>query len=272
MSFWNIIGLIITIAMFAAVLYYLNKGKHDKFERTQDLLRFKNIDEDGIIELPEGIFRAMIEIEPVNMFLKSPEEQKIVWTQFREMLNSLHIPFTIIIQSRHKDIKAYVSDLRDSSKNMPTEQLQIYGYELAQYLESEIQEKRIKDHRYYVVLEVDPNLRKSELDIPNDTIAKLASGFQKKLTHQEAKDLARQELQDNIGIIASYFKTMGLNVYAMDKYAVLEMAYSALNRDLAPVMDFGSIVNSSGTQTISATLEVIENELDVIESEKEKAS
>ena len=35
---------------------------------------------------------------------------------------------------------------------------------------------------------------------------------------------------------------MGLNVYAMDKYAVLEMAYSALNRDLAPVMDFGRLL------------------------------
>jgi len=262
MSFWNTIGLIITLAMFAAALYYLNKGKHDKFERTQDLLRFENIDDDGVIELPEGIFKAMVEVEPVNMFLKSPDEQRIIWTQFREMINALHIPSTIIVQSRHKDIKAYVSGLRDSSKNLPTEQLQIYGYELAQYLESEIQEKRIKDHRYYIILEVDPNLRKSELEIPNDTIAKIASGFQKKLSYQEAKDLARQELQDNVGVIASYLKNMGLNVYSMDKNAVLEMAYSAFNRDLAPVTGYNSVVYSSGTQTISATLEVMKNEMD----------
>ncbi len=260
MSLWNMIGLIVTLALFAYVLTILNKGKHDKFENTQDLLRFKNIDDNGIIELPESIFKAMIEVEPINMFLKSPEEQRIIWTQFREMLSALHVPFTIIVQSRHKDIKAYVSGLIESAKQKATEQLQIYGYELAQYLISEIQEKRIKDHRYYIVLEVDPNLRKSELDIPNDTISKLAAGFQKKLSYHEAKELAVQELQDNIGIIASYLRTMGLNAYSMNKDAVLEMAYSAFNRDLAPITDFGSVVNSSGTQTTSLTMEVIQDE------------
>jgi hypothetical protein len=268
MSFWNIIGLIFTISLFAFVLYLLNKGKHDKFEKTQDLLRFKNIDDDGLIELPEGVFRAMIEIDPVNMYLKSPNEQKIVWTQFRDMLNALHLPVTVTIQSRHKDIKAYVADLRESSKEMPTEQMQAYGYSLASYLESEILEKRVKDHRYYVALEIDPNTRQTELSIPNETLAKVASSLQKKMSYQEAKDLARQELHDNIGIIAHAFKAMGLEVYGMDKRAVLDAAYSALNRDLAPVADIHNAISLNNDRTVSLTMEVIK--LDVLEALKEE--
>jgi hypothetical protein len=175
---------------------------------------------------------------------------------------------TVTIQSRHKDIKAYVADLRESSKEMPTEQMQAYGYSLASYLESEILEKRVKDHRYYVALEIDPNTRQTELSIPNETLAKVASSLQKKMSYQEAKDLARQELHDNIGIIAHAFKAMGLEVYGMDKRAVLDAAYSALNRDLAPVADIHNAISLNNDRTVSLTMEVIK--LDVLEALKEE--
>ena len=252
MDIVSIIGLIVTVVIFIFVMRKLNSGKKDeKVDRTQDVLNFERITDDGFIELPNGIYRAMLEVEPVNMYLKTPEEQKTTWMQFRNMLNSIHTPINILVQSRHKDIKSYVSNLRESSQEMEQEALRRFGDELATYLENEITEKYIKDHRYYIVLEMDPNIRDTEIDVPSESLGKLVSGFQKPLSKDEAEDVAIQELTDTMAIIASYLNGMGLNVFRMSKDAVLEMSYSALNRDLAPVADYAGIVHSMYTHKFS---------------------
>jgi len=274
MNIWNVIGLIFTLTAFIAVMYVLNKSQYIKKERAQDLFQFKKIFDDGLIELHNGKYRRMLEVEPINMYLKTPEEQELIWMQFRNMLNAISIPITILVQSRHKDIKPYVAELRDSASNLPTAPLVKYGLELAEYLENEVTEEQIKDHRYYIILEADPNIKEGNIDIPNETVSKLVRSFQKPLSKEEAEDVARQELADHINIIASFLSGIGLNVYTMDKNAVLEMSYSALNRDLAPVADYEGIVLSSSIYTSSLTKEVInqsEENKNGIKEERENA-
>lgn len=268
MGIGSIIGLAVTTIVFIFVMKKLNSSKSDeKADRTQDVIRFKRITDDGFIELHNGVYRAMLEVEPVNMYLKTPEEQRIIWSQFRNMLNSLHTPINILVQSRHKDIKGYVNNLRESARDIADyPKLRQFGNELASYLENEISEKYIKDHRYYIVIEVNPNIRDSEIDIPTEALSDLVSSFQKTLDPEEAEDVARQELIDTMAVIASYLSGMGLSVYRMDKDAVLEMAYSALNRDLAPVADYSGIVYSSSIHTRSVTKEMIDNNEEYLDS------
>ena len=261
MDIVSIIGLTVTVVIFIFVMKKLNSGqKENEADRTQDVLKFKRITDDGFIELHNGIYRAMLEVEPVNMYLKTPDEQKTTWIQFCNMLNSIHSPINILVQSRHKDIKAYVNDLRESSRQMEQEPLRKFGDELATYLENEITEKCIKDHRYYIILEMDPNVRDMEVDIPSESLTDFVSGFQKPLSKDEAEDVAIQELTDTMAVIASYLNGMGLNVFRMSKDAILEMSYSALNRDLAPVADYAGIVHSSSIHTNSLTKKVLEEE------------
>lgn len=262
MTSGSLLGLILTIAAFIFIMYKINSAtKKTKPERTQDLFQFKRITDDGYIEMLDGTYRAMIEIEPVNMYLKAPEEQETVWMQFRDMLNSIHAPVFLMIQSRHKEIRSYTASLRDQSSNMSEEPLQKFGFELADYLENEISEAHVKDHRYYVVIDVDPHIQEGDIEIPSEMVSNFVRGFQKRLSPREAEDLAKQELDDNIVIIATYFNSMGLNVYRMNKNAILEMAYSSLNRDLAPVMDYTDIVRSSSIQTTSVTKTAVEEEM-----------
>lgn len=266
MGLWNIIGLVVTVVVFIFVMRRLNAAKPEtKKDSTQDIVNFKRITDDGFIELPDGTYRAMIEVEPVNMYLKTPEEQKLTWMQFRNLLNSIHVPMTILVQSRHKDIKGYVSDLRESSKEIVGyEKLQQFGHDLASYLEAEISEKYIKDHRYYIVLEVNPNVRDTEIDIPSESLTNFVTSFQKPLSPDEAEDVARQELMDSMTVIASYLSGMGLSVYRMDKNAILEMSYSAVNRDLAPIADYAGIVHSSSIHTNSLTKEIVDGDQDYL--------
>lgn len=247
------------VIVFFVVMRKLNSlGYEAKMERSQDLFRFKHIENDGLIEMPDGTYRAMIEVEPTNMYLKAPEEQEVIWLQFRDMINSVQVTLTIMIQSRHKEIKTYTETLREEAKDASIPALEIFGEELADWLESHVSEENVKDHRYYTILEVDPHNQSGDLEIPNETVAQVARSFQRKISSKEAEDLARQELSDGIAIVSSYYTAMGLNVYRMDKNAILEMAYSAFNRDLSPVANYETIVESSGTQTFSYTKEAFE--------------
>lgn len=260
MDFWSMLGAALTLIAFIFVMARISRITRDNPERTQDLFRFKRITDDGFIELPEGLYRAMLEVEPINMYLKTPEEQQIIWSHFRDMLNSLHTSMTILVQSRHKDIKSYVSNLREMADTMPTENLKKFSHELSDYLEQEIMDKHVKDHRYYIILEVNPNIRESSFEIESELVDEIVSSFQKTIPPHEAEDLAKQELTDAMAVVASYLNALGMTVYRMDKTAILEMAYSALNRDLAPVTDFNGIIEASSIQTTSLTKTVIENQ------------
>ena len=268
MSLWSILGLAATLVLFVFVMVKLNQLSHIPKERTQDLFTFKTITPDGIIEMHDGIYRAVLEIEPINMYLRSIDEQKIIWLQFREMLNALHIPITIIIQSRHKDIKPYAETMRIMSQKIPQPQLVEYGKMLADYIEAEVTTNKVKDRRYYIVLEVNPHEQQSELELPSEILEEVAGQFQKRLPPQEAWELAIQELHDAMNIIALYCKQMGLGVYRLNKNAVLEMSYSALNRDLAPVSNYSILPLSKNIHTKSITLEVIKNEAPLEQEEK----
>lgn len=266
MNIWNALGLVITAVAFVVVMKKLSPPKPTQSaQRTQDIFNFSSISDDGFIKMPNGIYRAMLEVEPVNMYLKTPEEQAVIWMQFRNMLNSIHVPITILVQSRHKDIKSYVAGIRQNAQNITLPGLSKFGYELASYLEEEIVEKYVKDHRYYVMLEIDPNIQDTELDIPSEAVTQLVTSFKKPLSPDEAEDVARQELMDNMAIIASMLNDIGLTVYRLDKNAILEMSYSALNRDLAPVADFGGIIHASSIQTHSLTKQLIDQDKEATE-------
>ncbi len=138
--------------------------------------------------------------------------------------------------------------------------LKQFGYELAAYLEGEIAEKNIKDHRYYIVLEIDPNIQDSELEIPSEAVNELVQSFRKPLAPEEAEDVAKRELMDNIGVIVSILTSMGFGVTRLGKSEILEMAYSALNRDLAPITDFKGFIAASSIQTVSETKLLIDGD------------
>ena len=104
------IGMVATLGV-AIFLLFFNRKPQEEADSTQDLLRYKSISPDGIIELPDGLYRLVLEVEPINIALMNDAEQEAAWTTFREMINILTVNFYFCVQSRHMDLKEYMDNI-----------------------------------------------------------------------------------------------------------------------------------------------------------------
>ncbi len=241
----NTIGMIATVTALIIILSW-NRKKPEEVNSTQDLFRFKSITKDGIIETPDGFYRLVIEVEPINITLMSPVEQEATWTSFREMLSCLTTNIYFCVQTRHLDLKFYLDWLDSQAKNMKAHP-KIYQYHerMREFLEKENAERSIKDHRHYLILEINPNEITGNIQFQSEALSTLASGLSKKnLSREEAKNVAKQELENAAMISQSFFHRMGIESYRLNHTGILEVCYSALNRDLAPIARFEDIHHS----------------------------
>lgn len=272
----NTIGMIATVAV-AVFLLVRNKKPQENPNTTQDLLRYKSISSEGIIELPDGLYRLVIEVEPCNVALMSGVEQETTWTSFREMLSTLTVNLYFCVQSRHLDLKYYMDHAEERARLM-TAYPRIYAYHqrLIEFLERENIENSIKDHRHYLILEINPSELAGGLQVQNEALSALTSGLQQKsLSGEEARSVAKQELENAAMIAQGFLNRMGMESYRLNHTGVLEMSYAALNRDLAPVARFEEMHNAEmfGFRTHTITPEyAMEVPPDVQEKEDKKAT
>ena len=84
--------------------YYLLRPQKTK-ETSQELLDITDVTEDGIIELPGFKFRTVIEVVPINMALRSFDEQAAIWIGFRNLLNSLSVACTFLVQTQYLNVR-----------------------------------------------------------------------------------------------------------------------------------------------------------------------
>ncbi|MGI6657868.1 MAG: hypothetical protein ACOX4N_00395 [Dethiobacteraceae bacterium] len=236
------IGMVATLGV-AIFLLFFNRKPQEEADSTQDLLRYKSISPDGIIELPDGLYRLVLEVEPINIALMNDAEQEAAWTTFREMINILTVNFYFCVQSRHMDLKEYMDNIDARAKLMEDyPKITAYHQKLRSFLEQENADNSIKDHRHYLILEIDPHEMTSNVQVKNQALSTLTAGFQqKRLSGEEARAVAKQELENSAMIAHSYLNRIGIQSYRLNYTGVLEVCYAALNRDLAPIARFDDI-------------------------------
>jgi hypothetical protein len=232
------------VAALAAALLLLYNKKKEKGEKpittTQELMRYKEISANGIVELPNHQYRLVIEVEPVNMALKSHSEQEALWLGFRDLINALTVPATFLVQSRHMDLRDYITELKKEISKAPTPELQVYGNIHCEELSIKT-EKNVRDRRHYIILKIDA-MAVSSIDsgikIENEAINALFSDLWPKrsgnMSNNEIGALAQQELDNVAGIIQGCLNGMEIPNIKLNKEGVMDLIYSTFNRDLAP--------------------------------------
>lgn len=220
-----------------AAAYLLRPQK--KAETAQELLDFRDISPDGIIELPDFKFRLVIEAEPANLSLRSLQEQAAAWLNLRSMLNSINIPHTYLVQTRYLNIKDYLQEYKRQSERMP-EHIAAYAAELTDWLASEAADKNLRDRRHFIILKFDAaeNSVAGGVRVENELVDRVLSGAGKiagnRLPPDEMHRLARNELTEAVAVICGTLNGMEIPSYVLDRRGVLDMLYQTLNRDLAP--------------------------------------
>lgn len=228
-------------AVVAAGLYFMIFGmkRRKKLTSSQDLLHYRDIYADGIIELPGLRFRLVIEVESVNESLKSLKERQSLWLGFRNLVQTINMPCTLKIETRFLDLREYLSEIKNcSDRKSPL--LRDYGYELYQWLEKKSENKQNRDRRCYIILKIDAVSKgiesgvKTTNPILNSALSSL-SGLQKSgVPERELRKMAMDELKVMGGVIVSALEGLDIVSRQLDKKDVLDMVYGTFNRDLSP--------------------------------------
>jgi len=224
-----------------ACLYFLIFGmkKEKKAVTCQDLLSYREIYPDGIIELPGLRFRLVVEVEPVNESLKSFKERQSLWLGFRNLVQTINIPYALKIETRFLDLRDYLDSIKDcSGKKIPL--LREYGYELSQWLEKKSENRQNRDRRCYIILKIDSASKGIESGVKtgnpllNNALSSL-SGLQKSgIPERDLRRMAVDELRIMGGVVSSALEGMDIVSRNLNRQEVLDMIYSTFNRDLAP--------------------------------------
>lgn len=118
---------------------------------TQLFTEIVDVDRDLVL-YADGSVSLVIATTAVNFGLLSEKEQDAIIYAYAGLLNSLSFPIQILIQTKHKDISAYLRLLEDQEKKMKNPKLikSIHGYRL--FVASMVKEKDVLDKKFYIVL------------------------------------------------------------------------------------------------------------------------
>ena len=118
---------------------------------TQSFTEIVDIDRDLVL-FTDGSVALVIATSAVNFGLLSEKEQDAIIYSYAGLLNSLSFPVQILIQTKHKDISAYLRLLEDQEGKQKNPKLvkSIHSYRL--FVASMVKEKEVLDKKFYIVL------------------------------------------------------------------------------------------------------------------------
>lgn len=107
---------------------------------------------DDIAIFADGSAVMVVSTSAVNFGLLSVAEQDAIIYAYAGLLNSLSFPVEIFIQTKHKDISAYIKLLEDQEKRQKNPKLakSIHGYRL--FVASMVKEKEVLDKKFYIAI------------------------------------------------------------------------------------------------------------------------
>lgn len=199
--------------------------KSDKKVSSRHQINIKGV-RDGILLLPNGQYRAALEVSSLNFELKSEDEQDTLIDTYESFLNSLPCPLQIIVRIRELDMSKYLADLQTRHAN---EKGKVYKAQLENYSEfvqSLVEDNKILSRRFYVVL---PYGAKD-----NDFAA------------------AKERLMLNADLVAKGLMRMGMQTRQLGSLEILDMFHSFYNPAQAksqPITEsVARLLNSSYTR------------------------
>lgn len=222
----------------AWVAWYFFKPQKNKPETTQDLVNYKKIYPDGIVELDDLKMRLVIEVEPINMALRSRQEQIAIWSNFRGLMNTMQIPFTMLVMSTYLSMKDYTDGLKVITHKPKIAQFRDI---LVNYYNEKAEGKVIRDRRFYFILKIDATEAgvASGVEVENPLLDKLLSNVPKlqksSMDEEELRFLAIDELNETSALIQGILEGMGIMSRQLDYAKVVDMIYQMYNRDIANV-------------------------------------
>lgn len=206
------------IAMFIALKKFpaaTGAASAKDFSNAQDFLPFEDI-KDGVIDLGDFEYRAIIECQSINYDLKTSKEKEMIDASFQRFLDSLSFPITIHLQTKTIDNTKVLQTLENDMISTVEDYPQLYDYAV-KYLDemARITETigNNKQKRKYIIV---PYSEAATLTYSND-----AEKYEEAL---RALYLRCQLICDGLG-------AMGIQTKQLTSIEIAELIYSTYHRD-----------------------------------------
>ena len=219
-----------------------DKSTSNIVNNCQDFLPFENI-KDGLIDLGNYQYRAIIECSSINYSLKTDREKEIIDLSFQRFLNSLSHPIDIIVQTKTMDntelLKSLKEDLKDSVTAFP--QLENYGQ--AYYNSIKDLYKLVgndKEKVKYIVVPYTVTLNRSNA--------------------KEKFEYAKREMQNRCTALTDSLQSLGINCTILGTKEVIDILYSVYHKgnvshaDNIVSRDYTSIIVDGDSNFVNVSL------------------
>ena len=179
-------------------MFAIQKSKSRVSSRPQ--IAIKSV-RDGILTLPHGQYRAVLQVSPVNFELKSEDEQDAIIETYESFLNSVGTSLQILVRTREIDMDKYLEELHvqldGEDELIYRDQLEYYE----EFIRSLIQTNKILTRHFYVV-------------VPYSSNAKVDF------------ELIQEQLSLTVDIVAKGITRLGMHARQLNSLEVLDLFYS----------------------------------------------
>ncbi len=194
---------------------------------SQEFVPVKEV-RDGIIILKDGSLRAVLLASSINLSLKSYDEQRATLLQFQNFLNSVDFPMQIVIQSRRRDMRPYLTLLEGRMKEQAEPLLKVQTREYIEFIRSFTESVSIMTKNFFIVVPYSA----VSLPTPGGLFKKLFGKQTKKEATQEETasfEEKRSQLEQRTETISQGLSRIGVRTAQLGTEEVIELFYKVFN-------------------------------------------
>lgn len=178
----------------------LKKSSRPESSRAQ--IRIEGV-RNGIVQLPNGEYRAILEISSINFELMSEDEQDAIIDTYQDFLNSINTGFQILVRIRELDMDSYLEGFNSKVAN---EKLKVYKQQAENYtdfVKSLVTSNKILSRKFYVILPYS--------------------------TKDKDSAVVREQLKLSVGIVSKGLGKLGMQSRKLSSIEALDLFYSFYN-------------------------------------------
>jgi hypothetical protein len=193
---------------------------------TQDFVPVQEI-RDGIVVLTNGELRAMVLVNPINLSLKTTDEQAAVFSQFMGFLNSIDFSTQIVVQSRRLDITPYLLMLENKYQAQTEPLLKIQTKQYIEFVKDFTDQNSIMTKNFIIVVPY----AGGQIDLPKNSFLGKLFGGSKTDTSAEKKafEEMRTQLDQRIGLVQGGLASCSLTSTLLNTDEATDVLYKVFN-------------------------------------------
>lgn len=186
---------------------------------------------DGIVMLKNGEMRAVLLATPLNLGLKSFDEQQATISGFQNFLNALEFPIQIVSSSRRLDIRPYLLSLENRIPEIKEELLRVQTREYIEFIRWFNEQYNIMSKFFYVVIPYNGGFTSSKQTGMFAGIGDLLGGSK---TSQQSADTkhfeeSRSQVEQRIAVVQQGLTGVGVQTTQLDTAALIEVYHGLFN-------------------------------------------